>query len=151
MRILAVLTLITATFLSPMMNTKAEAQCLLCGAVGFALGSASNDEQAGASVGSNVIYVAPYIGNRIDDPLDVRIVASSNLIFTEGGWNTRTITPMAGSTLHEIFKKSVTNPEKYTIIEIMRVITPDEVRGAIFWFAYIENEKIRPLSEFSNN
>lgn len=153
MRILAVLSLITATFFSPMMATKAEAQCLLCGVVGFALGSASNDEQAGASSGSNVIYVAPHIGERIADPLEVRIETSERLAMGDSDtWNPRRVTPMAGKTLKEIFEASVTDSENFTILEIMRVHdSSEDARVAVFWFAYIENEKMRPLSELPGN
>ena len=149
MRILAVLSLI-ATLLSPMMATKAEAQCLLCGVIGFAIGSSSNDEQAGASSGGNVIYVAPHIDERIADPLAVRIAVSPRMGFSNGGWN-RHIMAAQSMTLHEMFEATIPNHEDFTILEIARVIKPDEFRLAVFWFAYIEKEKMRPLSDLPSN
>ena len=150
MHILAVLSLITATFFSPMVASKAEAQCPLCGVVGFALGSASNDDQAGASSGSNIIYVTPHIGERIADPLAVRIAVSPKMGFSTEEWRSY-ITRAQSMTLQEIFEATVPDYENFTILEIARVIQPDENRIAVFWFAYIENEKMRPLSALSNN
>ena len=148
MRILAVLSLITATIFSPMMTTKAEAQCLLCGVVGFALGSASNDEQAGASSGSKVIYVAPHIGERIGDPLEVRIVAKR---FSFGDSRYRSSTGAQFASLRALFQNAVPEHENFTLLEIMRVVDHQAHGAAVFWFAYIENEKMKPLSELSSN
>jgi len=147
MRILAVLSLITAVLFSPMIATKAEAQCLLCGVVGFALGSASNDEQAGALSGSNVIYVAPHIGERIADPLDVKVIASEDYHFKGGNDED----DYQGASLRTIFANTVYEHEKYTILEIVRLVNPKLRSKATFWFAFIENEKMRPLSEFPSN
>ncbi len=143
MRILVVLSLIT-TFFSPMMATKAEAQCLLCGVVGFALGSASNDEQAGTSSGSNVIYVAPHIGERIADPLAVRIVAKR---FSFGDGQYRGMTGAQFASLRALFQNAVPEHENFTLLEIMRVVDHRYHEAAVIWFAYIENEKMRPLSD----
>lgn len=148
MRIVAVLSLITAIFFSPIMATKAEAQCLLCGIVGFAIGSASNDEQAGASTGSNVIYVAPHIAERIADPLDVRIIAE-RFNFSNTRHNPSISAQFAS--LRALFQHAVPEHENYTLLEIMRVVDHQAHGAAVFWFAYIENEKMRPLSELPSN
>ena len=149
MRILAVLSLITATF-SSMMTTKAEAQCLLCGAVGYAIGTAMNYERTGVSSGGNIIYVAPYISERIADPLAVRIAVTPEMGFSDVNWN-RDVTRAQSMTLQEMFEMTVPNHENFTILEIARVFTPDSNRLAVFWFAYIENEKMRPLSQLPSN
>lgn len=121
----------------------ASAQCLLCGVIGFALGSAGGD-QYGAG-GGNIIYIAPRISERLRvDPLQVRIVASDLLLMQSSqirrGYQ-------GGGTIQDIFAASVPESEKYTVLEVVRVIDPGSNWRANFWFAYIEKEHLRPLSE----
>jgi hypothetical protein len=148
MRIFAVLLIMTAAIFSPISATRAEAQCLLCGVIGFAIGSASNDKNTGAGAGGSVIYIAPYIGERIADPLDVRIVAKQ-FSFSEKlkHWD-----QYAGKySLRQLFENAVEEHEKYTLLEIMRVVDYEYPGVAVFWFAYIENEKMKPLSKLPSN
>lgn len=146
MRILTIFSFVTLVLFSQLAPTKAEAQCLLCGVIGFAIGSASGDEQIGSSIGGNVIYVAPYINKRISDPLEVRIAVSNKMGFSNPEW-IRSITKAQSMTLSEIFELTISDSADFTILEIMRVIEPGGSRIAVFWFAYIENAKMRPLSE----
>lgn len=143
MRTFVVLSFITAIFLLPM-TTEAEAECLLCGVSGFAQSSASNNEQAGTTSGSNVIYVAPHISKRIADPLAVRIAVSAKMGFLHTPRPRRNITEAQGMTLQEMFESTVPNHENFTILKITQVILPGKDRIAVFWFSYIENEKMRP-------
>ncbi len=119
----------------------ANAQCLLCGVIGFALGSADSDQYGGGS--GNVIYVAPRISERLlADPLEVKITTSGRLYMVRGSFKN-----FAGSSIQEIFDMTVLDSQKYTVLEVMRMVGPSSLDTTYFWFAYIENEKMRPLSD----
>ncbi len=140
MKILTTLTFSTLFLFSPVGATKTEAQCLLCGAVGFAIGSIPN-EQTPVDDG-NVIYVAPRISERIANPLAVRFASSAMMNFSNeqgdrGG--------MKNSSLEEIFAATVADYQKYTLLEVKRIINPQNYGKAQFLFVYIEKDKISPL------
>jgi hypothetical protein len=147
MRILFALSLVLSLF-SPLLAGKAQANCLLCGIVGYAIGSSGNDEKAGGSAGGSVIYVAPHIDERIADPLAVR-VASERFDFSDAGY--KSSVRASGATLAQLFAYTVEESEKYTVLEITRVVDPEVSRVAVIYFAYIESEMMKPLSAITSN
>ena len=126
----------------------AQAQCLLCGVIGYAIGSAGSSDSSNVGVPKDgmVLYVAPRISERVSNPLDVRIAASQRAGFSNYKyWKLS----MWGSSIQQIFNASVENPQDYSILEVMRVLIPDQNDAAIFWFAYIERDKLLPLEKLS--
>ncbi len=133
----------------------AQAQCLLCGIVGFAIGaSVSSSDPANAANpdvsgnGGAILYIAPRISERINEPLAVHIASSLSSGFSDGkerNWYRK----WQGSTIQEIFDRTVDHSDRYVILEVMRVIQPSEVEAAVFWFAYLEKNKVVPLEKLS--
>lgn len=123
----------------------AQAQCLLCGVIGFALGSSSGDNASPmrAGGGGSVLYVAPRIAERISNPLEVHIASTNYLRFYK--ISDRVPEYTMGHTVQQVFDKTVPNSGKYVILEVMRVISPENASVAVFWFAYIEKEKMHSL------
>lgn len=121
----------------------AQAQCLLCGIVGFALGSSASSAAGNAGGGGAVLYIAPRIPERITDPLGVRLVASRQMGFSDQYWKN----PMGGATIQNIFDKTVAGSNQYVVLEVVRVIAPEQNEVAVFWFAYIEKGKVLPLEK----
>jgi hypothetical protein len=117
--------------------------CLLCGAVGYALGS--NSSQGGGSAGA-VLYIAPRIAERIVDPLAVHIVSSATRNYSNIGRHVAGTDRWEGLTIQQIFERTVQRHEQYVVLEVVRIVHPEENASATFWFTYIEKEKLLPLS-----
>ncbi len=131
--------LLTLTFQFPVQT--ANAQCLLCMAGGFMLGSAGSSDQY-SNAGGNVLYQAPGIAERLDNPLEVRIAASETLYMLRGDRPAH----KGGKSIQEIFEMTIPGAHQYTLLQVERVIDPDDNMSATFWFAYIETQKIKPPS-----
>jgi hypothetical protein len=128
----------------------ANAQCLLCGIIGFAIGSSTSGAKAtpqDVSGGGAVLYIAPRIAERITEPLSVRIASTPVAGFSSStDWTYK----WKGMTIQQIFEKTVDKPEQYVVLEVMRVVNPSNPNAANFWFAYLENEKVTPLDKLSS-
>ncbi len=122
----------------------AQAQCLLCGIAGFALGSSSGGTSAGPSGGA-VIYVAPRLAERLAEPLAVRFTSTPPIRFSTsaGNWEPGKTT----ITLQEMFARTLLNAEKFDILEVLRIVDGAHGNVATFWFVYIEKEKLKPLDQ----
>lgn len=142
-RTIAGCTLSVLVFFSPLAITEVKAQCLLCGVAGYMIGSSGAGQSTGAG-GGNTLYVAPRISERLGDPLAVHIAASDMWTFSSKLWGNE---GAHGATLRDLFANSVEEYEKFTILEVKRVISPGNIKKAVFWFAYIEKDQLKPLSE----
>lgn len=149
-------TAVLAVFLGLVAPTAASAQCLLCGVIGFMIGTGSSDSVA-AGANPNVIYVLPNIASRlpVEERLAVKFAASNEYNFNfseeqrkalERQTNRYQADFLAGKhlTLADIFKAAVAGAEHYEVLEAMRLISPEHRNRARFWFAYIEKEKLGP-------
>ncbi|MBI2054781.1 MAG: hypothetical protein HYT39_01635 [Candidatus Sungbacteria bacterium] len=128
----------------------AQAQCLLCGVIGFAIGSSTSGVNATpqdvSGGGGAVLYIAPRISERITEPLAVRIASTPVAGFSsDTGWNYK----WKGMTIQQIFEKTVKNPEQFVVLEVMRVVNPSNTNAATFWFAYLEKHKVVPLERLT--
>jgi hypothetical protein len=130
-------------------SSTAQAQCLLCGTVGFALGSSTSAhaslQDVSAGSGGAVLYVAPRISERINDPLGVHIAVSDTRRFSMNRGDSSG--PGKGMTIQQIFNITVKEADRYIVLEVMRVINPNYTNVAVFWFAYLEKEKVTPLDK----
>ncbi|MDP3958247.1 MAG: hypothetical protein Q8Q36_02155 [bacterium] len=128
----------------------AQAQCLLCGIIGFAIGSSTSGVNAHpqdvSGGGGAVLYIAPRISERITEPLAVRIASTPVAGFSSGTeWKYK----WKGTTIQQIFEKTVEKPEQFVVLEVMRVVSPSDINAATFWFAYLEKDKVVPLERLT--
>ncbi len=133
--------LVSASFFFPV--TIANAQSIFYSAFGYALGSTSTDGYRGGG-GGNIIYMAPRVAERLKvDPLEVRLMSTVSL-------DVYTPRKTGGKSIQEIFSSVVRESEKFTLLEVILIIDQSDPSGANFWFAYIEKEKLRSLSDLAS-
>ncbi len=139
--------IVTIVLTSVPQTAQAQLGCLFCGAVGFALGSAlaSDQAQQNASVGGEVLYRAPMLVDRLQDPLEIRFAS----VYAEYSMDVsrNSISRTKGESLKEVFSQLVPNSDRYTVVEILRYIHPQATTAATLWFGYIETEKLKPLPQ----
>jgi len=90
---------------------------------------------------ATVIYTLPKASERVKNPLEIRMAS------IQGSFAHRYSNYFGQRTLRELFGESVKNPEKYEIIQVVRVFTGESPQGAAIWFAYIEKESLLPLKQ----
>jgi len=119
--------------------------------VGGIFGAAISGGSESSGINENMLYVAPRIGERIADPLSIRLICTNSSLFDAGWkrggstWNNRG--DQAGKTIQQLFDSTVDNPNQYVILQVVRVINQGNNTSAVFWFAYIEKEKVIPLDK----
>ena len=123
--------------------------------IGFLLGTMTgailfggDDQQFGAS-SANVVYTLPRASERVTDPLGIKFASTPKLSFrVPSSYNGRpsyNVDETAlGSTIYSLFR-SVESRGNYEILQVIRVIDSQSPATAVFWFAYIEKEKVLSL------
>jgi len=143
-KLLGTLIVIVALTTAPL-AAHAQASFIFGMVVGSAL-SSSGDTTVANQGAMNIMYVMPRVAERVTDPLGVRSAASPCYLYSEekpDGWGwTRVYHPYS---LREFFAKTVENPDKYTILQAVRTTAATETGCVRMIFAFIENDKIRPL------
>ncbi len=109
--------------------------CAGCFLLGLAVGSSGNTQDGGVGM---VMFRESRLAERIAKPLEIRVAATPTERYISKG--------IAGRTFQEIFNKNVENPSDYAILEVIRVFYGSSPDIAVFWFAYIEKNKLAPLS-----
>ncbi len=109
------------------------------------MSNGSNTVVSGSSAG-DVIYALPYVSERVTDPLGVRMICSEKQSFNKTS-EPATYDNLGGQTLRAIFQGKVKDPDKYEILQVIRIIDPENTYRANLWFSYIEKEKVTPLDK----
>jgi hypothetical protein len=133
----------------------AHAQMFLLGlGTGLILGSGGDTTVAGSG-GPSVIYVAPRVSERVEDPLGIKMTVVTiwpgNRYVRGNSSRGEHLRSKGNLSLRQIFSYNWSESlrkeaEKYTILRIVRAIDGQCVRCAAIWFSYIENSKVIPLS-----
>ena len=111
--------------------------------LGFIVGnSLSHGSSSNGGTDSGVIYVAPFLGERIGgNALQIRQTALTV-------WNYPNNSAEA-PTLQELFNNRVKNSNTYEILQVVRVFHGSDPSTVSFWFSYIEKSLVKPISSMA--
>ena len=135
------------------LTPKAKAQMDFSLGIVLGMSPTGKAEEATNTLITNVIYVMPYLTERLNENywLDVKFIS----VYTKHNRNdTYDSTRLS---IQELFVKALkgnsksksalgekSHPPEYTLLKATRIITPNYLDRAIWWFAYIESSKLQP-------
>lgn len=105
--------------------------------VGMVLSSSNNVVGSGDS---NVLYVLPQVNERVKDPLKMKIAATYLKSFAPGSSDTN-------KSLEDLFRETISGADRYAILQVIRVLKPQNLQEAVIWFVYIEKELVALLEK----
>ncbi len=128
-------------FLGLASSASAYAQgAFLGGFIGASLGSSSGT--AVVNPLSMVIYEMPNTQARLKNPMGIRTQVFSEDLKRGAG------SKYAGQTLWELFRSVQPEPEKFEVLQVVRIISPkpNDVDSAevAFWFTYVQKKDVAP-------
>jgi hypothetical protein len=107
-------------------------------ATGVLVGSALSSSNSSSGEGpSSLLYEAPFVRERIKNPLVVRMVS---VCYYESD----------KKSIYEIFCQALgrDNPQKYEILQVVRAIDGSSPTRAGIWFLYTEKGNLYPVDDF---
>ena len=116
------------------------------GLLRYAVGSSlhGGNESALEASSSELVYRLPGLGARLKNPMGVRFASFKADFETNPEQGYPSNYYIKGLPLWEIFRRTVGKPEGYTILEVVRIVKPDNPTVAVFWFSYIETKDVEP-------
>lgn len=120
----------------------AQAQGFLFGVIAGSSLSSGGTTVHGGDGSANVLYLMPRVAERISDPLAMRVMATAG-----GGDDCAGVIArrnFGNMTLRQHFAATVSQPERYEVLQVVRTMRPDGAN--CLWFTFIERDKIRPLA-----
>jgi len=110
---------------------------------GFILGLATGSllfgdgDRTGGSA-ATVIYTFPEVSKRVKNPLAIRMVSIvGNFYYHNSSY-------IGKFTLQELFETEVKDPQKFEILQVVRVFHGSSPEAAAVWFAYTGKENLLP-------
>lgn len=135
-------------------SSQANAQCLLCGVIGFALGSASQSgaEAKEESATKNILYIMPHANERVQEPAALHLAHDHCYYTVEGKhwYSDSTSESTNGWTIQKRFERMFgpeAQPSRYEIVQVIQMPQRGDPTCMILWFAYIEKDKLKPLTQ----
>ena len=125
----------------------AQASFLFGLGAGMLLGS-GGDGTTVAAAGATVIYGTPRVSERVKDPLGIKFASISVRPVSEDlGNGSFRLSKDVGITLFAMFARVEKNPERYEVLQVVRIFDGQYPYIAAFWFSYVPKESVIPLEQ----